>query len=109
MISDIFAVKKVTPRIRSCQVNEVVQRRSLSCTIRTQQANHLTLADLQVQGVHNLPSPVRLAKVDGLEFEHIPSFLDLVQRQRSQTFRRFDVNAIIAKKEGQLTPLRCVS
>jgi hypothetical protein len=86
-----------------------MKRRSLSCTIWTQQANYLTLTDLQVQGVHNLPSPVRLAKVDGLEFEHIPSFLDLVQCQCSQTFRRIDVNAIIAEKEGQLTPLRRVS
>src|SRR5579864_3967641 len=79
-VGDIFPVEKNASRIRPRQANEDMKRRGLSCTIRTQQANYLTLADLQVQGVNNLPSPVRLAKVDGLQFEHIPSFLDLVQR-----------------------------
>src|SRR2546422_2958585 len=50
-----------------------------------QKTNHLTLPDLQVDIIDHLPPSIRLAQLDGMEFEHTASFLDPVSGDRKST------------------------
>ena len=59
-------LSKYAPRIRTGQTDEDVKRCRLPRSVRSQQTDHLTLTDFQLQVIDDLSPAVGLADVDGL-------------------------------------------
>ena len=65
-IGNVIAVQQYAAGIRTRQTDENVKRCRLPCTVRSQQTDHLTLTDFQLQVIDNLPPSMGLADVHGL-------------------------------------------
>src|SRR5207245_11520726 len=98
------SVQEHTPGVRAGQTDQDVEGRRLTRPVGPQTTNHLTLQDLQVDIIDYLPPSLRLAQLDGLEFEHTASFLDPVSGPRACSSLRIPNDGVISTAEAKLTP-----